>query len=133
MAFRGTGYIVDIRTELTPVGDIIALSHVKEGTAMSSDYGRFSDVPFSRISDQYGNDVTYERNAPGGSTIWGARVYPPYNDGTILVKQTVRKDREFVIDKDEKGRHRERHVDLRDDAALLQAIRDALQGRLGEE
>ena len=92
---------------------------------------RFSDVPFSRISDKFGNDVTYERNAPGGNTRWGVRVYPPYSDGSVLVKQTIRSGREFIIDEDETGRHRERHVNLSDDAAMIQAIRDALQGQLG--
>ena len=92
---------------------------------------RFTDVPFSRIWDKFGNDITYERNAPGGSTIWGVRVYPPYSDGTVLIKQTVRRGREFVIDEDGNGRHRERYVNCGDDAALVQAIRDALQGQLG--
>ena len=58
-------------------------------------------------------------------------MYPPYNDGTVLIKQTVRRGREFVIDEDENGRHRERYVDCGDAAALVQAIRDALQGQLG--
>ena len=39
---------------------------------------RFTDVPFSRIWDKFGNDVTYEGNAPDGNTIWGVRVPPPY-------------------------------------------------------
>ena len=38
---------------------------------------RFTYVPFSRIWDKFGNEVTYERNAPGGNTIWGVRVPPP--------------------------------------------------------
>ena len=58
-------------------------------------------------------------------------MYPPYNDGTVLIKQTVRSGREFVIDEDENGRHQERHVNYGDAAALVQAIRDALQGQLG--
>ena len=100
-------------------------------SAVQAGSSRFTDVQFSRIWDKFGNDVTYERNAPGGNTIWGVRVYPPYNDGTVLIKQTVRRGREFVIDDDGNGRHRERHVNCGDDAALVQAIRDALQGQLG--
>ena len=92
---------------------------------------RFSDVPFSRISDKCGNDVTYERNARGGNARWGVRVYPPHSDDTVLVKQTVRNGREFIIDEDETGQHRERHIKLGDDEVLVQAIRDALQGQLG--
>ena len=34
-------------------------------------------------------------------------MYPPYNDGTVLIKQTVRRGREFVIDEDENGRHQD--------------------------
>lgn len=29
--------------------------------------------------------------------VWDERVYPPYADGTVLVKQTVRQDGEFFI------------------------------------
>ena len=59
---------------------------------------------------------------------YGARVFP-LTRGTALVKQTVKRgpgatDR-YVIDG-----HRERHVELADDASVAAAIRDALAGRL---
>lgn len=64
---------------------------------------------------------------------WGARGYPPYGDGTVLVKQTVRHDSEFVIDSDDASRHRERHVNYQDDGELARAIRDALRDQLGND
>ena len=42
---------------------------------------RFTDVPFSRIWDKFGNDVTYERNTPGGNTIWGVGCTRPTTTG----------------------------------------------------
>ena len=55
----------------------------------------------------------------------GARVYQV--GGRILVKQTVLRGTppEYVVDND-----RERHIDPNDDAAIAQAIRDALDGNL---
>lgn len=60
-----------------------------------------------------------------GNPRHGARVYQV--GGRILVKQTVLRGvpPEYVIDND-----RERHVDPIDDAAIAQAIRDALNGNL---
>jgi hypothetical protein len=56
----------------------------------------------------------------------GARVFP-LNNGKALVKQTVYKSQsnQYVIDG-----HRERHVDLNNDAEVAGAIRDALAGQL---
>lgn len=56
----------------------------------------------------------------------GARVYG-FGDGVILVKQTVLRGNppEYVIDGD-----KERHVDPLDDAALAQAVRDAVAGQI---
>lgn len=60
---------------------------------------------------------------------YGARVFR-LPGGMALVKQTRKEgfgsnDR-YVIDG-----HREKHVDLGDDAAVASAIRDALEGSLG--
>ena len=59
---------------------------------------------------------------------YGARVYP-LTGSKALVKQTVKngtaQNADYVIDE-----HRERHVDLNDDARVAQAIRDALLGAL---
>jgi hypothetical protein len=62
---------------------------------------------------------------------FGARIRS-MSDGTILVQQTVksgpsRNDR-FVID--QSAGKREKFVDADDDEALVQAVRDALAGRL---
>lgn len=61
-----------------------------------------------------------------GALKHGARVYY-YEDGVILVKQTVQRvpSGAYVIDA-----HRERHVNPGDDAALVEAIRAAGQGEL---
>ena len=104
-----------------------------EDDARTRNLRRFSDNPFSRVSDKYGNDVTHERMAIRDGMLWGVRVYPAYTDGTVLVKQTVRKDGEFVVYADSDGRHRERHVDYHVDAELAEAVRDALQGQLGND
>ena len=97
---------------------------------MPAGYDRFSGNPFSRITDRYGNDVTHERGAVRTGPLWGARVYPPYEDGTVLIKQTVREGPTFIAVEGGNGRHSERHVHFQDDAALAQAIRDALRGEL---
>ncbi|MFT3786728.1 MAG: hypothetical protein QM770_11270 [Tepidisphaeraceae bacterium] len=59
---------------------------------------------------------------------YGARVFPLIG-GKALVKQTIKsgtaQNADYVIDE-----QRERHVDLSDDAAVAQAIRDALAGNL---
>ena len=60
---------------------------------------------------------------------YGARVYPMGKDG-LLVKQTVKSgsgytDKYKVSD----TYHHERHVKLDNDAAIAQAIRDALRGK----
>ena len=57
----------------------------------------------------------------------GARAY--LVGKTILVKQTVLRGmpREYVVDE-----HRERHVRVDDDAAIAEAIRDAVGGRLSK-
>ena len=61
----------------------------------------------------------------------GARVYF-YEDGVILVKQTLKKERTgtYVIDVDNNGKHRERHVDPGDDRCLGEAVRLAGLGGL---
>ena len=60
---------------------------------------------------------------------FGARVYPIPDSNRARVKQTVKDDNdsndEYVIDDD-----RERFVDLNNDAAVAQAIRDSLAGNL---
>ena len=47
------------------------------------------------------------------------------------IKQTLRENPAFVVVQDEHGRYSERHMDIENDAALVQAIRDTLNGRLG--
>ena len=61
----------------------------------------------------------------------GARIYF-YDDGVILVKQTVKnaKTGRYVIDIDNNGNHRERHIDQGDDRALGETVRLAGQGKL---
>jgi len=62
----------------------------------------------------------------------GARIYP-LGDEVCLVKQTIKKGADqnapYVID-GPTDNHRERHVELADDAAIAQAVRDALAGQL---
>ena len=55
---------------------------------------------------------------------YGSRVYT-LNDGTILVKQTIRKNGRYVIDG-----HRETHVHPGDEDRLQQVIRAAERGEL---
>ena len=61
----------------------------------------------------------------------GARVYA-YEDGVILVKQTVKRPGtgRYVIDTLADGTHRERHLDPGDDSAVGEAVRLAGQGEL---
>ena len=63
---------------------------------------------------------------------YGARVYP-LDDKICLVKQTVKKGNDqnapYVIDGTTDNQN-ERHVELADDAALAQAVRDALAGNI---
>ena len=59
----------------------------------------------------------------------GARVYF-YGDGVTLVKQTVMKDGEYVIDTDSHDNHREKHVDPGDDGELGRVVRLAGEGKL---
>ena len=63
-----------------------------------------------------------------GPPKYGARVYQ-LDDGVIIVKQTVKRDRNgaarYVIDDD-----RERHIDPGQDALLARAVQDALAGKL---
>ena len=58
----------------------------------------------------------------------GARVY--FQDGVILVKQTVKRGGKYVIDTDSNDEHRERHVDPGDDAKLGRTVRLAGEGKL---
>lgn len=66
---------------------------------------------------------------------FGARIYKT-SDEVILVKQTIRKlDRQnnqdrYVVDCMLDGKHKERHVDVTDDKAISDAVRDALNGKL---
>ena len=59
---------------------------------------------------------------------YGARVYK-INEQTILVKQTIKNGDEqnapYVVDG-----QRELHVDIADDKAIANAVRDAIHGRL---
>ena len=59
----------------------------------------------------------------------GARIYF-YTDGVTLVKQTVKKGKDYVIDRNLNGRQRERHVNPGDDRALGEAVRLAGEGQL---
>lgn len=65
----------------------------------------------------------------------GARVNMPF-DGhkAVYVAQTIKSGTErnapYVIERREDGRNKERFVDYDDDAALVKAIRDALNGEL---
>ena len=61
----------------------------------------------------------------------GARIYS-YDDGVILVKQTVKRPGtgRYVIDTLVDGTHRERHLDPGDDLALGAAVRLAVNGKL---
>jgi len=65
---------------------------------------------------------------PGKSKPHGARVYQ-INEKTILVKQTIKngegKNAPYVIDG-----QKEIHIDISDDAAIANAIRDAVRGQL---
>ena len=63
------------------------------------------------------------------STRNGARVYS-YDDGIILVKQTVMRNGRYVIDTDSEGDHVERHVDPGDDRKLGEVVRLAVEGQL---
>lgn len=82
--------------------------------------------PSAQLSS--GTEAPSQRAPGGASPKHGARVFP-LADGKALVKQTVKRgantNDEYVIDG-----HRERHVDLADDAAVAAAIREALAGRL---
>ena len=63
---------------------------------------------------------------------YGARVYPMGKDG-LLVKQTIKSGNGYTDSyKVSDPYHHERHVKLHDDAAIAQAIRDALSGKLRE-
>jgi len=61
-------------------------------------------------------------------TQYGARVYRLANN-RALIKQTRKsghdQNSDYVVDE-----HREKHVDLTDDAQVAQAVRDALDGKL---
>lgn len=59
----------------------------------------------------------------------GARVYR-YPDGVVLVKQTVKKVKDYVIDTRSDGTHVEKHVDPGNDALLGESVRLACQGLL---
>lgn len=67
-----------------------------------------------------------ESDEAPGALKHGARIYY-YEDGVILVKQTVQRlpKGPYVIDA-----HRERHVDPGDDAVLVEAVRAAGRGEL---
>ena len=69
--------------------------------------------------------------AKGYASKYGARVYF-YDDGVVLVKQTVKsaKTGEYVIDTGAKGQHNERHVDPGDDRLLGEVVRLAGRGKL---
>ena len=72
--------------------------------------------------------ITAMAEQPPSVPRYGARVFPLAGN-KALVKQTVKsgtaQNADYVIDE-----HRERHVDLGDDAQVAQAIRDALAGAL---
>lgn len=68
----------------------------------------------------------------GSSEKFGARVYP-LGKKRLVIKQTVKSgtgytDRYKATD----PYHHERHVNVNDDAAIAQAIREALTGTLRE-
>ncbi len=60
---------------------------------------------------------------------YGARVYY-YDDGVILVKQTVKRGSTYVIDVGPDGLQREAHVNKGDDERLTSVIRLAGEGGL---
>jgi len=66
---------------------------------------------------------------------YGARIYKT-SDEVIQVKQTIKKsDKQnnqyrYVVDCMPDGKHKERYVDVTDDKAIADAIRDALNDRL---
>ncbi len=75
-----------------------------------------------------GAETAADQEMSAAPSKYGARVFPLAN-GKALVKQTVKRgpksNDEYVIDG-----HRERHIDLSDDAAVAAAIREALAGQL---
>ncbi len=62
---------------------------------------------------------------------YGVRIYP-LDDQVILIKQTVKREGSgvYVVDTMKGGEHREAHVPADDDAAIANAVRDALRGLL---
>lgn len=76
-------------------------------------------------------DRPVETDSPKDDGPFGARVYRAGPEGSrVRVKQTRLSGGTYIIDVDASGRHRERHCDSTDDAALAGAVRDALDGRL---
>ncbi len=61
---------------------------------------------------------------------FGARIFA-VSDSKALIKQTLSREgsTEYVIDRTQGG-HREKFVSLNDDAAVAQAVREALVGNL---
>jgi len=59
---------------------------------------------------------------------YGVRIYK-VSDNTLLVKQTIKSGRRqnetYVIDE-----QKERHVDIDDDEAIANAVRDGIAGKL---
>lgn len=66
---------------------------------------------------------------------YGARI-TPLSDGRALVKQTVKsgsaQNDEYVLDKDKENgnKHKECHVNLKNDKEVADSIRNALEGKL---
>ena len=62
---------------------------------------------------------------------YGVRIYPLSTE-KILIKQTVKKvgSPTYVVDTLPSGDHREAHVSIHSDAAIADAVRTALIGKL---
>jgi len=65
---------------------------------------------------------------------YGARIYP-LDLEVILIKQTIKKpgSSNYVIDRLEDGRHREKHVTWEDSLDIADAVRRALRAELQAE
>ncbi len=68
----------------------------ERGNARSNNPSRSSDVPFSRVRDKDSNGVTHGRMAVRDGALWGARIYPPYGDGTAPGQQTVSQSSDLI-------------------------------------
>ncbi len=65
---------------------------------------------------------------------YGVRIYP-LDSEIILIKQTVKKPgaQTYVIDTLSDGTHWEAHVNMSDSAGIADAVRKAVEGKLGSK